>query len=628
MTQSDFTLAIQSFDSIKRPDAALALYEKVTHIHPSLLGTIPLIALLKALKTSPALAASEGMKLYKSACADTIHFPGLKSDSNTALSLLSLLMASNVFTEQDLSDVLMVKDNISQSGVQPASTIYGFLINLAGRAMNYPVALEIYKDMLSCSVPTTTHVESCLLATARRTKNYDDCWVIYNRIVEDKDTQQLQLNSYIVNIMLEVCKRTGDTSRGLEIALNWYTSRGTLTWPIIGNIVWLCLKSVEEVDGSYMYDYDGFVRSMTVLHRKKNNNNRAAVDQTKSTHSTATASAAATTGSSPSSLLFSQEELPMHMLSIAVDHVVEYLQQQQRRNNSNRSSSGLNRQVTYGSDRSVPSVKHQMMEDSMPIYVLTTTAPLLLAMGKMDLLFDYIDNQRQRMMIQSSVGIRSEMEEDDDGYNDTSIGCQSESMMTAVVVVDDIVRIVRSLWRVNNWRYLWSLKHRLDHYRPIINNDHSNNKNDQYVEARIRLITYCLLSMNNSAAMPTAADLSVHDGWRAEHCMKQLVEELKLYKARPVDLRSLIRTIIDSFILKSRRVEQSTRVNNQRIFIAFMSLLKKEREDLIIAPPIGLTEQQYLFVQDSVSGSVNAHSGAADDDALIKFINSTFMKRQ
>jgi hypothetical protein len=603
MTQSDLTLAIQSFDSIKRPDAALALYERVTHNHPSLLGKIPLIALLKALKSSPALAASEGMKIYKSACADTTHFPGLKSDSNTALSLFSSLMASDVFTEQDLSDALIVKDNISQSGVQPASTIYGFLINLAGKAMNYPVALEVYKDMLSCSIPTTTHVESCLLATAWKTKNYSDCWVIYNRIVED-DTLQLQLNCYIVNVMLEVCNRTGETSRGLEIALNWYSSRGMLTWPIIGNIVALCLKSVEEVDGNY--DYDDFVRSMTVLHRK---NNRASLHRAKSTSiSSATASAASSATGSPSSLLFSQEEgLPLYILSIAVEHVVEYLQQQQRRNNSTRSSS---RQVTFGSDRSVPSVKHQM-EDKVPMYILTTTAPLLLAMGKIDLLFDYIDKQRQRRMIQNRVS--SEVEEDDDSSNDTSSGCKSGSMMTGAVVVDDIVQIVRSLWRINNWRYLWSLKHRLEYYRPI--NDNSN-KYDQYVEARIRLITYCLLSMNNS---PT--DLSIHDESRVEHCMQQIVQELVLYKARPVDLRYLVSTIIDSFICKSRRVDESSRMSNQRMFVAFMSLLMKEQVNWIIAPSIALTEQQYLFVQDSVSSSsLHAH-----DDVLIQFINSTFM---
>lgn len=601
MTQSDLTLAIQSFDSIKRPDAALALYERVTHSHPSLLGKIPLIALLKALKSSPALAASECMKIYKSACADTTHFPGLKYDSNTALSLFSSLMASDVFTEQDLSDALMIKDNISQSGVQPSSTVYGFLINLAGRAMNYPVALEVYKDMLSCSVPTTAHVESCLLATAWKTKNYSDCWVIYNRIVED-DTLQLQLNCYIVNVMLEVCKRTGETSRGLEIALNWHSSRGMLTWPIIGNIVALCLKSVEEVNGNY--DYDDFVRSMTVLHRK---NNRASVHRAKSTSiASATASANRATGS-PSSLLFSQEELPLYMLSIAVDHVVEYLHQQQRR------------KVTYGSDRSVPSVKHQM-EDRVPMNILTATAPLLLAMGKIDLLFDYIVKQRQRRrMIQNRVG--SEVEEEDDSSNDTSSGCQSESMLTAVVVDD----IVRSMWRMNNWRYLWSLKHRLEFYIPI--ND--NNNYDQYVEARIRLITYCLLSMNNSPSRrPPTADFSIHDGSRVQHCMQQLVQELVLCKARPVDLRYLVSTVIDSFICKSRRVDESTRVSNQRIFVAFMSLFMKEQKDWLIAPSIALTEQQYLFVQDSVSNSLHAHSGAAaadDDDALIQFINSTFM---
>ena len=612
MTQSDLTLAIQSFDSIKRPDAALALYERVTHSHPSLLGKIPLIALLKALKSSPALVASEGMKIYKSACADTTHFPGLKYDSNTALSLFSSLMASDVFTEQDLSDALMVKDNISQSGVQPASTIYGFLINLACRAKNYPVALEVYKDMLSCSVPTTAHVESCLLVTAWKTKNYRDCWVIYNRIVED-DTLQLQLNCYIVYVMLEVCKRTGETSRGLEIALNWHSNRGMLTWPIIGNIVVLCLKSVEEVNGNY--DYDDFVRSMTVLHRK---NNRASIHRAKST-SFANANASSATGS-PSSLLFSQEELPLYMLSIAVDHVVEYLHQQQRRNNSTRSSS---RQVTFGSDRSVPSVKHQL-EDRVPMYILKATAPLLLAMGKIDLLFDYIDKQNQgRKMIQNRVG--SEVEEDDDSSNDTSSGCQSESMMTAVVA-DDIVRIVRSLWRMNNWRYLWSLKHRLEYHIPI--ND--NNNYDQYVEARIRLITYSLLSMNNSPSRrPPTADLSIHNGSRVEHCMQQLVQELVFYKARPVDLRYIVSTVIDSFICKSRRVVETTRVSNQRIFVAFMSLLMKEQQNWIIAPSIELTKQQYLFVQDSVSNSLHAHSGAAaaadDDDALIKFINSTFM---
>ena len=641
MTQSDLTLAIQSFDSIKRPDAALALYERVTHSHPSLLGKIPLIALLKSLKSSPALA-SEGMKIYKSACADTSHFPGLKSDSNTALSLLSSLMASDIFTKQDLSDALMVKDNISQSGVQPTSVIYGFLINLAGRAMNYPVALEVYNDMLSSSVPTTAHVESCLLEIARKTKNYPDCWVIYNRIVENKDTvQQLQLNYYIVNVMLDVCMSTGETRRGLEIALNWYTSRGMLTWPIIGNIVALCMKSVEEVNDKY--DYDLFVQSMTVLHRK---NNRASIDRVKST-SSASASASGSATGSPSSVLFSQEELPLYMLSIAVDHVVQYLEQQQRRNNSTRGSSSrsdvpnrqvTNRQVTSESERSVPSVKHKM-EDRVPVYILTTTAPLLLAMGKMDLLFDYIDNQRQRMMIQSSVSVSSEVEEDDDSSNDTF---QSESMMTAVVE-DDVVRIVRSLWRMNNWRYLWSLKHRLDHYRPIYNNINNNNSiinnNDPYVKARIRVITYCLLSMSNSPSccrppttVHTSADLSVLDGSRVEHCMKQLVEELVLYKTRPVDLQSLMSTIINSFIRKSSRVEESTRVSNQRIFVAFISLLMKEQKDLLIAHySIALTEQQYRFVQDSVSSSLHAHNGSAaaaadDDDALIQFINSTFMK--
>jgi hypothetical protein len=515
-------------------------------------------------------------------------------------------MASDVFTEQDLSDALMVKDNISQSGVQPASTIYGFLINLACRAKNYPVALEVYKDMLSCSVPTTAHVESCLLVTAWKTKNYHDCWVIYNRIVED-DTLQLQLNCYIVNVMLEVCKKTGETSRGLEIALNWHSSRGMLTWPLIGNIVALCLRSVEEVNGNY--DYDDFVRSMMVLHRK---NNRASVHRAKSTSIASTSSA---TGS-PSSLLFSQEELHLYMLSIAVDHVVEYLHQQQRRNNSTRNSS---RQVTFGSDRSVPSVKHQL-EDRVPIYILTATAPLLLSMGKIDLLFDFIDKQSQgRKMIENRVG--SEVEEDDDNSNDTSSGCQSESMMTAVVV-DDIVRIVRSLWRTNNWRYLWSLKHRLEYYIPI--NDNTNY--DQYVEARIRLITYSLLSMNNSPSrrLPTA-DLSIHNGSRVEHCMQQLVQELVLYKARPVDLRYIVNSVIDSFIYKSRRVDESTRVSNQRIFVAFMSLLMKEQQNWIIAPSIKLTKQQYLFVQDSVNNSLHAHSGAVADDALIKFINSTFM---
>jgi len=257
------------------------------------------------------------------------------------------------------------------------------------------------------------------------------------------------------------------------------------------------------------------------------------------------------------------------------------------------------------------------LEDRVPIYILTATAPLLLSMGKIDLLFDYIDKQRQgRKMIQNRVG--SEVEEDDDSSNDTSSGCQSESMMTAVVV-DDIVRIVRSLWRTNNWRYLWSLKHRLEYYIPI--ND--NNNYDQYVEARIRLITYSLLSMNNSPSRrPPTADLSIHNGSRVEHCMQQLVQELVLYKARPVDFRYIVSTVIDSFIYKSRRVDESTRVSNQRIFVAFMSLLMKEQQNWIIAPSIELTKQQYLFVQDSVTNSLHA---AVADDALIKFINSTFM---
>jgi hypothetical protein len=214
-----------------------------------------------------------------------------------------------------------------------------------------------------------------------------------------------------------------------------------------------------------------------------------------------------------------------------------------------------------------------------------------------------------------------EEEEGDDSSNDTSSGCKSESMMTGAVV-DDIVQIVRSLWRINNWRYLWSLKHRLEYYRPINDNNNDNSNNyDQYVEARIRLITYCLLSMKNSpSCRPLTADLSIHDGSRVEHCMQQIVQELVLYKARPVDLRYLLSTIIDSFICKSRRVDESSRMSNQRMFVAFMSLLMKEQVDWLIAPSIALTEQQYLFVQDSVSSSLHAH-----DDVLIQFINSTFM---
>jgi len=172
--------------------------------------------------------------------------------------------------------------------------------------------------------------------------------------------------------------------------------------------------------------------------------------------------------------------------------------------------------------------------------------------------------------------------------------------------------IVRNLSAVSNWRYLWSLNHRLN-YRP-----------EHYLEARMRLATYCLLSMNNSPTAYAADNSNIH-GSKIEHCLKLLVRELVLRRDRPVEIRSLTSTVIDSFVCKLRHVEDAAvRLSNQKIFIAFMSLLKQE--DILITPPIQLSEQQYRFLQDSLQTTCFSASSDLCPDTLVTFIDSIFTK--
>ena len=260
ITSSDFINVLLGFRAVRDASGALEFYREVNHRSPELIDVKALQALLTVLKFSPELAMV-GIDLYCDALKDTVRFPNLSTDAMAVMAANALLMGADATLSDGLTKALKFKDSLYEQGVTVDTAVYASLLILSAKYKDFKVTKAIYEESLQHGLVPTLAMEAALLQTAVHMDEYDECEVIFNRIVTE---EHLGLNVKVVESMLEYCRKRQMSDMCVEMANKWMEYGGKYTWSMCESI--LCtLLTPEQLELVAMFGQDAWRQEEPVL---------------------------------------------------------------------------------------------------------------------------------------------------------------------------------------------------------------------------------------------------------------------------------------------------------------------------------------------------------------------------